>query len=103
MAIQLKAGMKLRSTTDTCQIVVIKAPGDPVDLLCGGHPFVPMDSEVPAEDIESGFGGGTRLGKTYASEALGLEVLCTKPGDGSISVGMTILAPKGPKPLPSSD
>ena len=103
MAIQLKPGMKLRSATDACEIVVIKTPGDPIDLRCGGHALAPADTAVATESIESGFNGGTQLGKSYASEELGVEVLCTKPGDGSISVGETVLMRKGPKPLPSSD
>jgi hypothetical protein len=46
---------------------------------------------------------GTLLGKRYADEAIGLEVLCTKAGQGSLSVGDTALAVKEAKPLPSSD
>ena len=34
---------------------------------------------------------------------LGLEVLCTKGGDGALSVGDAPLLVKGAKPLPSSD
>ena len=34
---------------------------------------------------------------------LGLELLCTKAGEGAISVGETILTVKGAKPLPASD
>ena len=43
------------------------------------------------------------MGKRFADEDLGLEVLCTKPGAGSLSVGGTLLQVKGAKPLPSSD
>ena len=46
------------------------------------------DDEVDAEGVD---------------EELGLEVLCTKAGEGSISVGETVLAVKGAKPLPASD
>ena len=45
--------------------------------------------------VVTGFDGGTQLGKRYADEELGLEVLCTKAGEGSISVGETILEVKG--------
>jgi hypothetical protein len=55
------------------------------------------------QSVQSGFATGTQLGKRYADEELGLELLCTKPGQGSISVGETILAVKGAKPLPASD
>ena len=55
------------------------------------------------ESVEAGFDGGTQLGKRYSDDELGLELLCTKAGEGSISVGETILAVKGAKPLPASD
>ena len=43
------------------------------------------------------------MGRRYVSEGGDLEVLCTKPGDGSISLGEAALQIKGAKPLPSSD
>ena len=103
MAIQLKAGARLRSAVDACEVVVVKAPADPVDLRCGGHPFLPADAEPASETIVAGFEGGTQLGKRYSDDELGLELLCTKAGEGAISVGETILAVKGAKPLPASD
>jgi hypothetical protein len=103
VAIQLKAGMKLRSATDACEIVVVRAPADPADLRCGGHPFLAADAEVSPQAVEAGFDGGTQIGKRYASEAAGVEVLCTKAGEGSISIGEDPLELKGAKPLPASD
>jgi hypothetical protein len=103
VGIELKAGTRLRSATDACEVVVVKAPGGEVDLRCGGHPFVAIDAEVSPQSIEPGFDQGTQLGKRYADEELGLEVLCTKAGECSISVGDTLLAVKGAKPLPASD
>ena len=103
MAIQLKAGMRLRSATDAGEVVVVKAPAEPVDLRCGGHPFVAIDAEVAPQSVQAGFDGGTQLGKRYSDDDIGLELLCTKAGEGSISVGETILAVKGAKPLPASD
>ena len=100
---QLKAGTRLRSATDACEVVVVRAPADSVDLRCGGHAFLPVDAEVTPESIEAGFGQGTQLGKRYSDDELGLEVLCTKAGEGSISVGEAILDVKGAKPLPASD
>ena len=71
VGLELKAGTRLRSATDTTEVVVVKAPGEPVDLRCGGHPFVAIDAEVTPEGIEAGFDGGTQLGKRYADEELG--------------------------------
>lgn len=103
MGMELKAGTRLRSATDACEVVVVKAPGAEVDLRCGGQPFVAMDAEVTAQAPAAGFDGGTQLGKRYADEALGIEILCTKAGEGSISVGDAVLEVKGAKPLPASD
>lgn len=100
---ELKAGTRLRSATDTTEVVVVKAPGEAIDLRCGGQPFVTIDTDVTPAGVTAGFDGGTQLGKRYADEALGLELLCTKAGEGSISVGETILEVKGAKPLPASD
>ncbi len=103
MGIQLKAGTRLRSATDACEVVVVKAPSEPVDVRCGGHAFLPVDTEVVPQSVEAGFDQGTQLGKRYSDEELGLELLCTKGGEGSISVGETVLEVKGAKPLPASD
>jgi len=103
VAIQLKAGMRLRSQTDACEVVVVKAPADAVDLRCGGHALVAAGEEASPQGIEVGFDGGTQLGKRYADDELGLELLCSKAGEGSLSVGETVLEIKGAKPLPASD
>ena len=44
------------------------------------------ESDAP-RTVDPAYGGGTQLGKRYVHEASGLEVLCTKAGDGSLSVG----------------
>ncbi len=103
MGIQLKAGTRLRSATDACEVVVVKAPAETVDLRCGGHAMLPIDAEGAPASIEPGFDQGTQLGKRYSDDELGLEVLCTKAGEGSLSVGETPLVVKGAKPLPASD
>ena len=46
--------------------------------------------------------GGTLLGKRYTDDGA-LEVLCTKAGEGSLSIGDTPLVLKEAKPLPASD
>jgi hypothetical protein len=103
VSIQMKAGTRLRSAVDACEVVVVRAPGDAVDLRCGGHPFHGVDEEAPSQPVVAGLDAGTQLGKRYADEELGLEVLCTKAGEGSISVGESVLEVKGAKPLPASD
>jgi hypothetical protein len=43
------------------------------------------------------------MGKRYADEQIGLELLCTKPGQGTIAVNGVPLTLVGPKLLPASD
>lgn len=61
----------------------------------------PGSSDERVEPI--GEGQPTLIGKRYADEELGLEVLCTKPGANALSVGDQPLQIKGAKPLPASD
>jgi hypothetical protein len=102
---ELKAGTRLRSATCSTEVIVVRAgPGD-VDLRCGGTPMVGFDAEpvagaaAPAGDA----GPGTVLGKRYVDDGGSVEILCTKAGSGSLSVGDRPLALKEAKPLPSSD
>jgi hypothetical protein len=53
--------------------------------------------------VDSAHAEGTLLGKRYINEAGDLELLCIKPGDGSLAVGAVALALKEAKALPSSD
>ena len=105
MTVELKPGTKVRSAVCSTEVVVVRAPGAAVDLECGGAPMVPATAEAPssAAAVDPARAEGTLLGKRYADEASGLELLCTKGGDGSLSVGGAILPLKDAKPLPSSD
>lgn len=101
---QLKPGSRLESATCATQVVVVKAPvgGADVDLRCGGVAM--RDVGTGGDPVPmSGSGDATLLGKRYESSDVGLEVLCTQPGDGWLTVGDAPLLVKGAKPLPSSD
>ncbi len=66
--------------------------------------MIGMGDEPPAGgSLSPEAAKGTALGKRYLNEAGDLELLCTKPGEGSLAAGGTPLAVKGAKPLPSSD
>lgn len=99
---QLKPGLRLESATCDTQVVVVKAPAGDVDVRCGGEPMGEVDSGGDRLPI-SREGEPTLVGKRYADEELGIELLCTRPGAGSLSIGDTPLQVKGTKPLPSSD
>lgn len=99
---ELRPGLRLQSTTSDAQVVVVKAPaGTDVDLRCGGQPLA--EPGTGATEGPAAEGAPTLLGKRYASEELGLEVLCTNGGDGALTIGDEPLEVKGAKPLPSSD
>jgi len=101
---ELKPGARLRSSVCNTEVMVVLTPSGDVDLRCGGAPMIALGGEPEAGVSLSGdFSDGTQVGKRYVSEAGDLEVLCTKPGDGSISLGEAALQVKGAKPLPSSD
>jgi hypothetical protein len=101
---QLRPGLRLESATCDTQVVVVKAPKDvdDVDVRCGGQPMCEIGAGGDRAAIV-GEGEPTLLGKRYADDELGLELLCTQGGAGALSIGDTPLLVKGAKPLPSSD
>jgi hypothetical protein len=101
--VELKPGTRLRSQTCSAEVIVVRPPDRAVDLRCGGAPMVPVDGTAEAHPLDSAHRGGTLLGKRYADGDTGIELLCTKAGEGSLSLGGTPLPLKEAKPLPSSD
>lgn len=100
----LKAGTRLKSAVCTSELMVVVAPAGDVTLTCGGAPMIELGAERPeAGAVDPEHKQGTQMGKRYTNEAGDLEVLCTKPGEGSLAVDGTPLVIKGAKPLPSSD
>ena len=66
--------------------------------------MVPDGEDAPAgAALDDSLGDGPQLGKRYAEEDLGLELLCTRAGSGALTANGAALALKGAKPLPSSD
>jgi hypothetical protein len=101
---QLKAGSRLRSAVCDTEVMVVIAPQGDAEVTCGGVPMVPLGAEVPSGlSLSEDAAEGTQIGKRYVDEAGDLELLCTKPGKGSLGLAGAPLAIKGAKPLPSSD
>ena len=100
---QLRPGMKLFSTVCDAQVVVVKAPSADVEIACGGAPMVPEDPGGAAGSPDASLGEGPALGKRYADDDLGLELLCSRAGEGALTANGEPLLLKGAKPLPSSD
>lgn len=101
---RLKPGLRLRSQVCSTEVIIVRGSTD-VDLTCGGKPLVSVTEAVePGSAPAPGLDAGSQLGKRYVVEGSGaVEVLCTKPGEGSLAVGDTPLVLKDAKPLPSSD
>ena len=99
-----KPGARLRSAVCTTEVVVIAAPAGDIALSCGGAPLV-AEGETAGVDValDAAAAQGTQLGKRYANETGNLELLCVKPGAGSLAADGVVLLIKGAKPLPSSD
>ncbi|TAK99777.1 MAG: hypothetical protein EPO08_15385 [Rhodospirillaceae bacterium] len=97
----MKPGTRLKSVVCDAEVMVIRGGGDMV-VACGGKP---MAEARPAEReaINPAFAEGTRVGKRYVDAAGTVELLCVKPGQGSLSMGGVALQVKDAKPLPSSD
>ena len=101
---QLKPGTRMRSTVCATEVMVVAAPKGEVQVTCGGAPLAGLDAPPGAGGKPSpDAAGGTQLGKRYVNEAGDLELLVTKPGQGSLACDGKPLAIKGAKPLPSSD
>ncbi len=101
---QIKPGARLRSAVCATEVMVVAVPKDAeVELSCGGAPMLDVGAEPTGDPPSPDFAGGTQLGKRYVDEAGTFEVLCTKPGDGSLSAAGAALTIKGAKPLPASD
>jgi len=100
-----RVGQFLASTVDGTTVIVVRAPDGDVAVTCGGAAMADPKSKepAPAGGADPAQMGGNQLGKRYADEDLGLEVLVTKPGQGTLAVNGTPLPLKDAKPLPASD
>jgi hypothetical protein len=101
---KLRPGQKLHSAVCDAQVVVVRAPATEVEIGCGGAPLLDDGQDAGgAAALDPSLGDGPLLGKRYADEELGLELLCTRPGKGALTIDGRPLLVKGAKPLPSSD
>jgi hypothetical protein len=102
----IKNGTRLQSQVCDTQVIVVRSADSLDDLRAGGAPMVPVGTEGAGAaselTIDPELSGGTLMGKRYVDDA-GAEVLVTKAGAGSLSIGSTPLEIKEAKPLPASD
>jgi len=99
----IKNGTRLQSQVCDTQVIVVRSADSLDDLRAGGVPMVPLDADKAADAaLDPDFSGGNVMGKRYVDEN-GAEVLVTKAGAGTLSIGTTALNLKEAKPLPASD
>ncbi|MEN8180923.1 MAG: hypothetical protein ABFS46_00150 [Myxococcota bacterium] len=100
----MKAGSRWRSAVCSTEVMVVQAPDGEIEVSCGGAALIELGTEPPTgATLSPDAREGTLIGKRYVNEAGDLELLCTKPGEGSLSASGAALTVKGAKPLPSSD
>ena len=99
----IKNGTRLQSQVCDTQVIVVRSADSLDDLRAGGVPMVPIGTDFAGDaTLDPAFSDGNVMGKRYVDEN-GAEVLVTKAGAGTLSIGTTALNLKEAKPLPASD
>lgn len=95
----MKPGTRLKSAVCDTEVMVIR--GGEGAVQCGGSPMTEDGAKAgePAPDHMN----GTLIGKRYVDGGGTFELLCVKPGKGSLAVDGTAMSTKDSKPLPASD
>lgn len=98
-----KNGTRMKSQVCDTQIIVVRTADSLDDLRAGGVPMVPIETTPDDSAVmDADFAGGNLIGKRYVDDN-GAEILVTKAGTGTLSIGTTPLRVKEAKPLPASD
>jgi len=104
MAMLLKPGGRLFSPVCSAEFIVVRSPSSDVEITIGGVPALAAAAERDAATaIVEGHDGGSAIGKRYVDADESIEVLCTKPGSGSLALNGEVLVTKDAKALPASD
>ncbi|MEZ0052464.1 hypothetical protein ABIA30_003482 [Mycobacterium sp. MAA66] len=99
----IKNGTRLQSQVCDTQVIVVRSADSLDDLRAGGAPMVAVGGEVDSSlALDPALSDGTLMGKRYVDDG-GAEVLVTKAGAGTLSIGSAPLSIKEAKPLPASD
>ena len=100
----LKPGVRLRSAVCSTEIMVIRAPALDAVLACGGAEMLGItEAAPPGAAMDPGLAAGTLVGKRYVDALDRVEVLCTRGGDGALTLDGAAMPVKQAKALPSSD
>lgn len=101
---ELRPGTRLKSSVDATEVIVVKPPSTVVSIRCGGAEMIlATDTATPRGTIDPTAAGGSLLGKRYIDADTGLELLCTRPGEGTLAADARELEIKAAIPLPTTD
>jgi hypothetical protein len=100
---ELRVGLSLTSRVDTTSVVVVRCPDDEVTVTCGGIEMAALGTTAGPTTPVGLPGESLQLGKRYAAEEVGLELLCVRGGDYVVAVDGAPIAAKNAQPLPASD
>ncbi len=99
----IKTGTRLKSQVCDTEVIVVKTGDGLDDLRAGGVPMREIGADAASDAVlDAKFSDGNVMGKRYVDET-GAEVLVTKAGAGTLSIGDVPLSIKEAKPLPASD
>lgn len=96
----MKPGTKLKSAVCDTEVMVIRCAEGTIE--CGGAPMGEAKPETSGT-LSADHAKGTLMGKRYVDAGGTFELLCVKPGKGSLAVSGVALSIKDAKPLPASD
>ncbi|MBV1877022.1 MAG: hypothetical protein KUG79_05205 [Pseudomonadales bacterium] len=99
----LKTGARLGSSVCNAEVMVISAPDGDAELTCGGAAMAEAGAGGDKGTVSPDHSGGVQIGKRYVDADGTIELLCVKPGEGSLALNGTALALKDAKKLPKTD
>ena len=83
--------------------MVISAPEGELNLTCGGAPMAEAGSTDEKSAVDPEHNSGVQIGKRYVDADGTVELLCIKPGEGSLAFDGAPLVLKDAKKLPKTD
>jgi hypothetical protein len=101
--IAIKPGVRLKSAVCHGEVIVIRGSLLAADIRCGGAPMIAAGAAPNAGAVDPAHAGGTLIGKRYVNLSDTVELLCTKGGEGALTLNGELLTVKQAKALPSSD
>ena len=96
----MKPGTKLKSQVCDTEVMVIRAGAGTIE--CGGVAMAESKPDALGA-LSAEYSNGSLMGKRYVDAGATFELLCVKPGKGTLSVDGVALSTKDAKPLPASD